>query len=219
MECSRTKGWSGAPGRRCRARGGSPCGPPHERVEVLDGPRWGWIAVWPPSGPPIAQGCRGRRGRARHVVRALAEGRPDRVDGRQVEDVEAELRTYGRRSMTSPRVPGGRGSATWTGEEFVPAEKRAWTGSTMMPSAGSKVVTWSRLGWRRIRTSRSSSSAPRAALLSRIRAAQRSSSSASSVEPSAAARRTAPIDEVRADPEVDRDVPPASRRLTNSMPT
>ena len=55
-------------------------------------PSSGWIASCPPSGPPIAQGLPGSPGAAtQRVVAALAVRRPDRVDRRQVDDVEAEL--------------------------------------------------------------------------------------------------------------------------------
>ena len=49
------------------------------------------MAVCPPSGPPIAQGTPGSSGpELVTLFGALAERRPDRVDRRQVEDVEAE---------------------------------------------------------------------------------------------------------------------------------
>ena len=51
------------------------------------------MAVWPPSAPPIAHGLPGSSGPGvEAVVRALAVGDADRVDGRQVDDVETHRR-------------------------------------------------------------------------------------------------------------------------------
>ena len=55
-------------------------------------PSSGWIASCPPSAPPIAHGLPTSPGLgALRVVPALAVRAPDRVDRREVEDVEAEL--------------------------------------------------------------------------------------------------------------------------------
>ena len=56
-------------------------------------PRSGWMASWPPSAEPMAHGEPGSPGCGlQRVVPALAERRADRVDRRQVDDVEAHLR-------------------------------------------------------------------------------------------------------------------------------
>ena len=50
------------------------------------------MASWPPSGEPMAHGEPGSPGAGRQrVVPALARGGPDRVDRRQVDDVEAHV--------------------------------------------------------------------------------------------------------------------------------
>ena len=55
-------------------------------------PRSGWTASWPPVGVADRPGRAGIAGRGgQRVVAALAVGQADRVDRRQVEDVEAEL--------------------------------------------------------------------------------------------------------------------------------
>ena len=78
-------------------------------------PRSGWTAVWPPSTPPTAHGRAGIVGPGdQRVVRALAVGHADRVDRRQVEDVEAEV-GQGRQLGLDALQPAPR-----AGEQLVP---------------------------------------------------------------------------------------------------
>src|SRR6185312_11845146 len=71
-------------------------------------PRSGWIASWPPVASRIAGGS------DESVVGALAVREADRVDRRQVEDVEAELRQAGQLAAdTLETAPGAR-------EQLVP---------------------------------------------------------------------------------------------------
>src|SRR4051812_33625602 len=118
-------------------------------------PRSGWIAVWPPSGPPMAHGeppslsvavsvwfgplragggmdlgwaaprsTDGPRradvavGRSQRVVRPLAELAADRVDGREVDDVEAHLGDGGE------AVAGALEAALAAGEQLVPGAEQ-----------------------------------------------------------------------------------------------
>ena len=86
-------------GRGCtgaRSRGRPPCRatrPPRgSATKSARVPSSGWMASWPPSAPPIAHGLPGSSGAGRQrVVAALAVGDADRMDGRQVDDVEAHL--------------------------------------------------------------------------------------------------------------------------------
>ena len=92
-------------------------------------------------------------------------------------------------------------------EQLVPGSRSGHgRGRRRSPSAGSKVVTWSRSGWRRIRASRSSSSAPRAA--GAFAEARRPAFELLRVLGGAAGRGASDrlVHEVRADLEVDRHV-------------
>ena len=85
-------------------------------------PRAGWTAVCPPSGPPMAHGLPGSFGPGgERVVRPLAEGPADRVDRRQVEDVEAHAGDVGQALLhvAEGAVPAGLGGRR-AGEELVP---------------------------------------------------------------------------------------------------
>ena len=78
-------------------------------------PSSGWIASWPPSAPPMAHGLPGSSGAGvEGVAPALAVGRADRVDRRQVHDVEAH--------GGDGRQPLGRAgeAALAPGEQLVP---------------------------------------------------------------------------------------------------
>ncbi len=102
-------------------------------------PSSGWIAVWPPSAAPIAQGLPGSSGPATvRVVGALAEAPADRVDRRQVEDVEAHRRD--RRGAAPRRRRTCRGApapvAAERGNSSYHAPKRARSRSTTTASSG-----------------------------------------------------------------------------------
>ena len=92
--CSRSQGWSGehwiAKSRAIsRSFSRAAMTSPSKSASV---PSSGLTAVCPPSAPPIAHGLPGSPGSAvGRVVAPLAVGRADRVDRRQVDDVEAEL--------------------------------------------------------------------------------------------------------------------------------
>ena len=84
-------------------------------------PSSGWTASWPPSAAPIAYGDAGVVGAGdERVVAALAVLAPDRVDRREVEDVEAVLGDRG--DLLLDRVQ----AAPRAREQLVPgAEARA----------------------------------------------------------------------------------------------
>ncbi len=128
--CALTHGWSGA---HCSARSIATSSPlawaaARKARKSAGVPRSGWIASWPPSAAPIAQGEPTSSGPAsRRVVAALAVDPADRVDRRQVEHVEAH-----RRHLRQPLRGGGEGAGDGrvllgrrhrtlgAGEELVP---------------------------------------------------------------------------------------------------
>ena len=95
---------------RCRCR--SPPRPPVSERRSSSVPSSAWMASWPPVASPIAHGEPGiAGGRGERVVAPLAVGEPDRVDRRQVDDVEAEL---GQLRAAAPRRPSGRPTSAGT---------------------------------------------------------------------------------------------------------
>ena len=117
-------------GRRCRARSRARARRPAPTRcwKSSSVPSSGWMALWPPSAAPIAHGLPGivRAGR-RAVVAALAEAPADRVDRRQVEDVEAHRRDLGQpRLDVAERAVASRLGRRGAREQLVPgAEARA----------------------------------------------------------------------------------------------
>ena len=114
-------------------------------------PSPGSTAVCPPSAAPIAHGLPGSSGPGvERVVAALAEAAADRVDRRQVEDVEAHRRDVGqprrrlaeRGAARRDPVPAERGNISYH------APKRARSRSTITRSTRSNRVARLRSGMR-----------------------------------------------------------------------
>ena len=86
-------------------------------------------------------GCRDRRPGARRVVAALAARPPDRMDRRQVDDVEAELAKLGTCAATPANPPKERGKSSYQ------EPKRARTRSTSTIAAGAHLRRAERAAW------------------------------------------------------------------------
>ena len=116
-------------------------------------PRSGWIASWPPVSSPIAHGLPGSSGPATSVLlRPLRFVCADRVDRRQVEDVEAELgeprellgctprkppQERGNSSYQAPKRPRSRSTSSSSGavELLVPRDRSPRRGARRAPRA------------------------------------------------------------------------------------
>ena len=128
-----THGWSGA---ACSARSRATSSPRPFALATNASkssmvPRSGWTASCPPSLEPMAQGLPGSSGPGvERVVRALAVDLADRVDRRQVDDVEAHLghgvQAVGRRAeRAADRLAVGvEMGALAAREELVPAAEQ-----------------------------------------------------------------------------------------------
>ena len=126
--CSLIHGWSGEALSAMSSAISSPCSraAATRRSKSSRLPSSGWTARWPPSARADRVGAAGvvRPGRQR-VVAALAVGAADRVDRREVEDVEAEVADVG---QAGDHVVEGavhvRVARLRPGEELVPGAER-----------------------------------------------------------------------------------------------
>ena len=122
--CSLSQGWSG---EHCTAKSSATSMP--YRLQAATKPRKsssvpssGCTASWPPSAAADRIGAAGiALARAQRVVAALAVGVPDRMDRREIDDVEAQRRDVGqaRDAIVEGAVP-ARHAALAARHHFVP---------------------------------------------------------------------------------------------------
>ena len=104
-------------------------------------PSSGSIASWPPSSEPIAHGLPGiARAGDERVVAALAVRRADRVDRRQVDDVEAELGEVGQHLGRRPRSRPTSAGRARTRRRSARGSRSASTGEARRRSVYSRAV-------------------------------------------------------------------------------
>ena len=120
--------------------------PPPGASRSASVPSSGSTAVWPPSGPPIAQGLPGSPGWAMgELLRPLRWVRADRVDRRQVEHVEARARARPRQlRLATPAQAAQRAR-----EELVPGARRGPARGRRPPRSDSERARSGRSGPRR----------------------------------------------------------------------
>ena len=127
--------------RRCRARARSA----HSASKSSIVPSSGWTASWPPSrGADRPRASRGRPGRrSSALLRPLRFVRADRVDRRQVEDVEAELG-----DLREQLLDALRSRPTSAGTSSYQAPKRARSRSTSSAQRRRAAASPWRSAWR-----------------------------------------------------------------------